>query len=119
MEAEETQQTKTKSIITLTKKAAKKIKSYLEKENKKNKGLRISLYAMGCCGPKTTLSFEEKPKEKDIELNQNGVRIFVEGASKELLKGSIVDYVKDETGEGFVIQNPQKKECACGETECS
>lgn len=118
MQTKTAQETKTDSMITLTEKAAQKIKSYLEKENKANQGLRISLYAMGCCGPKTTLSFEEKPKEKDIELNQNGVRVFVEGASKELLKGSIIDYVKDETGEGFVIQNPQKKECACGETEC-
>mgnify|MGYP001360188727 CR=1 FL=1 len=103
------------NIITLTEKAAQKAKSLMEKENKKDFGLRVGIVAGGCSAYMYQIEFEKEAKKDDTVLEQNGVKIFINPESIEFMKGSTVDYLDTLQNSGFKINNPNvKTECGCG-----
>ena len=108
------QQTK-EIIITLTEKAAKKVKQMIEKENKKDYGLRIGIMMGGCSGYMYEIGLEKSQKENDIVIEEKGVRIFMNPESIAFIRGSTVDYVAALQNAGFKIINPNvKRTCGCG-----
>lgn len=108
------QQTK-EIIISLTEKAANKVKSLLEKENKKDYGLRVGVAPGGCSSYVYDIGLEKSPKENDRVIEEKGVRIFINPESIAFMKGSTVDYLDSLTNAGFKINNPNvKTSCGCG-----
>ncbi len=108
------QQTK-EIIVSLTEKAASKIKQLLEKENKKGYGLRLGIVPGGCSGYTYDISFEKSPKASDTQIEEKGIKIFMNAESIEFMKGSTVDYKDALTNAGFKIDNPNvKTSCGCG-----
>jgi len=108
------QQTK-EIIVTLTDKAASRVKQMLEKENKKDYGLRIGITMGGCSGYMYDISFEKSPKGNDTVIEDKGVKIFMNQESIVFMKGSTVDYKDALQGAGFKIDNPNvKRTCGCG-----
>ena len=102
-------------IVSLTEKAASKIKQLLEKENKKGYGLRLGILPGGCSGYTYDISFEKNPKAGDTLIEEKGIRIFMNPESIEFMKGSTVDYKDTLTNAGFKIDNPNvKTSCGCG-----
>ncbi len=110
------QQTKTtEQIIALTEKAAKKVKQFLEKENKKDYGLRVGILMGGCSGYMYDIGFEKSPKENDTVIEDKGIKIFMNPESIAFLKGSTVDYVESLQNSGFKVNNPNvQRTCGCG-----
>ena len=48
-------------------------------------------------------------------IEQNGVKVLIDGYSQRYLKGANVDYVDSLMGSGFKINNPNvTKSCSCG-----
>jgi iron-sulfur cluster assembly accessory protein len=108
------QQTK-EIIVTLTEKAANKVKQLLEKENKQEYGLRVGIIPGGCSGYTYDIGLEKSPKEEDIVMEDKGVKIFMNPASIAFMKGSTVDYIDSLQNSGFKINNPNvKTSCGCG-----
>ena len=108
------QQTK-EMIVSLTEKAANKVKQMLEKENKKDYGLRVCIVMGGCSGYMYDISLDKAPKESDIVIEEKGVRIFMNPESITFMKGSTVDYKEGLQNAGFKINNPNvKRSCGCG-----
>ena len=108
------QQTK-EMIVALTEKAANKVKQMLEKENKKDYGLRVGIVMGGCSGYMYDISFEKEPKSSDTVMEDKGVRIFMNPESITFMKGSTVDYKDGLQNAGFKIDNPNvKRSCGCG-----
>ena len=108
------QQTK-EMIVSLTEKAASKVKQMLEKENKKEYGLRVGIVMGGCSGYMYDISLDKAPKESDIVIEEKGVRIFMNPESITFMKGSTVDYKEGLQNAGFKINNPNvKRSCGCG-----
>ena len=108
------QQTK-EIIITLTYKAASKVKALLEKENKKDYGLRVGVTPGGCSSYMYDIGLEKSPKENDAVIEDKGVKIFINPDSIAFMKGSTVDYLDALTNAGFKINNPNvKTTCGCG-----
>lgn len=108
------QQTK-EIIVTLTEKAAEKVKKLLEKENKLDYGLRVGVTPGGCSSYMYDIGLEKTPKENDIIIEEKGVKIFINPESIAFMKGSIVDYINSLTNAGFKINNPNvKTSCGCG-----
>ena len=106
---------KTEQIVSLTEKAASKIKQMLEKEGKKDNGFRIGVAPGGCSGYMYEMSIEEKPNPKDHVIEQNGARVFINPESVSFLTGSTVDFVSSLTNSGFKVNNPNvKRTCGCG-----
>ncbi|MBI2655091.1 iron-sulfur cluster assembly accessory protein [Candidatus Woesearchaeota archaeon] len=102
-------------MVSLTEKAANKVKQMLEKENKKDYGLRVGIVMGGCSGYMYDISLDKAPKESDIVIEEKGVRIFMNPESIAFMKGSTVDYKDGLQNAGFKISNPNvKRSCGCG-----
>lgn len=102
-------------IVTLTDRAINKVKALLEKENKKDYGLRVGIVAGGCSSYMYEIALEKEPKQEDIVLEEKGVKVFINPDSVAFMKGSTVDYLDALTNAGFKINNPNvKTSCGCG-----
>ena len=108
------QQTK-EMIVSLTEKAASKVRQLLEKENKQNYGLRVGVVSGGCSSYMYDIGFEKAPKEKDVIIEEKGVKIFINPESVAFMKGSTIDYMQTLQNAGFKVNNPNvKTTCGCG-----
>jgi iron-sulfur cluster assembly protein len=103
-------------MITLTDKAALKVKELLQRDNKTGSALRMSVREGGCCNGFTyTLDFDTHQDEQDRNFEQKGIRIVVDAISYPYLAGAEVDYIEDLTGSGFTFTNPNARStCGCG-----
>jgi len=96
--------------IKFTDKAIKQI-NYLLSKKDSGTFFRIAILGGGCSGFKYDFSYEKKPENEDLILDQ----VLIDKASAEILKGSEVDYVSELIGDSFKISNPQtKSSCGCG-----
>ena len=111
-EMESTQQSQ---VITITPKAAEKVAEFMKQEGNNNLYLRVYVSGGGCSGLSYGMGFEEKAEEDDSVIEQNGVKVLIDGYSQRYLKGANVDYVDSLMGSGFKINNPNvTKSCSCG-----
>ncbi|MCS7146028.1 MAG: iron-sulfur cluster assembly accessory protein [Nitrososphaerota archaeon] len=100
--------------ISLTQRAAVKVKEYLESEGG-DLALRVLILGEGCCGYRYGMVLDNEVLDDDVVVQDNGVRIVVDRFSASLLAGSEIDYVEDERGSGFVVKNPNEQStCSCG-----
>ena len=61
------------------------------------------------------MMIEDSPTEEDRTLEANGVKVYVDGKSIDLLRGSEIDYVDTLMGAGFTVNNPNAvAACGCG-----
>mmetsp|Transcript_30673 Transcript_30673/g.65813 ORF Transcript_30673/g.65813 Transcript_30673/m.65813 type:complete len:218 (-) Transcript_30673:162-815(-) len=108
----------TKDPIVLTERAADRIKKILQGENARGAlGIRLGVKRRGCNGLSYTLNYAfEKPK-KDIEMQSNGVKVFVEPMALFNVVGTVMDWEETELSSEFTFKNPNSKgECGCGES---
>lgn len=105
-------------MLTLTNKAAEKIKNFFETEaTAKGKSLRVSLEASGCAGFKYAFSFDDK-KADDTVVPQAGFEVLVDHKALPYLEAATIDYAEDAMGSGFKIANPKEKgSCGCGQSK--
>lgn len=100
--------------LSLTEKAAEKVKAAMEKQGKPDAGLRIYVSGGGCSGFQYGLAFDKK-SDRDHVIEMHGVKILVDEESARYLDGSEIDYVESVMGEGFMVNNPNAVEtCGCG-----
>ncbi len=100
--------------ISLTEKAAEKVRRTMDKQGKNDAGLRVYVSGGGCSGFQYGLAFDEK-KDGDHVIEAYGVRVLVDDESAQYLDGSEIDYVESVMGEGFMVNNPNATEtCGCG-----
>lgn len=104
-----------KPILHLTDAAVEKIKSMMEKEDKKGCGLRVSVVTGGCAGLSYDMRFQKNSYDNDIIIEQGDLRIFINPESETFLKGCEIDYVDTLKQSGFQYKNPNaKNSCGCG-----
>jgi iron-sulfur cluster assembly protein len=102
-------------MITLTDKAASKVKEILQDKNIKTSALRVGVKGGGCSGFTYTLDFDENAGETDQVFENKGVKIVVDAKSFVFLSGTELDYSDGLTGAGFTFQNPNAtRSCGCG-----
>ena len=102
-------------LITITPKAAEKIKEFMTEEKDSPKFLRIYVQGGGCSGLSYGMGFEKAAEEDDLTIEENGVKVIVDSSSQDHLKGANVDYIESLMGSGFTINNPNvTKSCSCG-----
>jgi len=103
------------SGITVTEKAAEKIKQFISEDEKKCEYLRMYVQGGGCSGLSYGMGLEDKPEEDDIVLEKHGVKLIIDSYSIDHLQGANVDYIESLMGSGFKINNPNvTKSCSCG-----
>ncbi len=102
-------------MITITEKAAAKVREIADAEALHGQGLRLRVIGGGCAGFTYDLYFEDKLGEMDEEFESNGVKLYVDPMSFQYLEGTEIDYVEGLHGAGFKFNNPTSKtSCGCG-----
>ena len=102
-------------MITLTDKAASKVKELLERENKSGMALRAGVKGGGCSGFTYTLDFDSRKNESDQQFEDKGIQIVIDAKSFLYLAGTQLDYTESISGAGFTFQNPNaRRSCGCG-----
>jgi len=104
--------------ISITDKAVKEIKKIMD-ENKiaSEFGLRIGVKGGGCSGFTYTIGFDPETREGDSIIEQDGVKLFIDGKSLFYLSGTQLDFSDGLNGKGFIFNNPNAtKSCGCGES---
>jgi iron-sulfur cluster assembly protein len=103
------------AILSLTDAAANKLRELTREETNPDVGLRVYVYSGGCSGYRYGMMLEDAPTPEDRAFEENGVKVYVDGQSIELLKGSQIDYVDTLMGAGFTVNNPNAVSgCGCG-----
>jgi len=102
-------------MISITDKAAGKVKEIAEAEALQGQGLRLRVVGGGCSGFTYDLYFEDAPTDMDERFDSNGVALFIDPLSYQYLEGTEIDYVEGLHGFGFKFNNPNMKStCGCG-----
>src|ERR1700730_14648289 len=99
--------------VSLTDAAALKLRELTAEETNPAVGLRVYVYSGGCSGFRYGMMIEDSPTDEDNTLEANGVKVYVDGKSIDLLRGSQIDYVDTLIGAGFTVNNPHGA-AACG-----
>ncbi len=103
--------------VELTDEAAAQIRTFMEQEQvpEETAGLRVAVLPGGCSGFKYGLNIEERPLDDDIQVDVNGIRVFVDAFSAQYLSGTSIDYTSSMQGSGFTFSNPNATGgCGCG-----
>lgn len=103
--------------VQLTAEAIAEIRRMMAKETpRENLGLRVGVKGGGCSGLSYFLNFDQK-KDKDSELDFEGLKVYVDPKSELYLSGTTLDYVDTLQEKGFRFMNPNaSKTCGCGES---
>jgi iron-sulfur cluster assembly accessory protein len=103
------------TVVSLTDAAASKLQELTKEETNPDIGLRVYVYSGGCSGFRYGMMLEDAPTPEDNVLNANGIKVYVDGQSIDLLQGSQIDYVDTLMGAGFTVNNPNAvAACGCG-----
>lgn len=69
------------------------------------------------------LDLAKEPEEGDKVLEWKGLQIFIDQSSIDMMKPSIIDYLKTNEGEGFKVialrDEPARKKACCETGECA
>lgn len=105
------------ALVTVTTKAADKLKEIMDTEERQEQALRIMVKSGGCSGYSYAMGFDSSDHEEDIVYEQHGIRIKIDRDSLRHLEGTQVDYVESLMGGGFAINNPNAtRTCGCGQS---
>jgi iron-sulfur cluster assembly protein len=102
--------------VLLTEKALRMVKITREQEGMDpGCGLRIAVRGGGCSGFEYAIDFEREPRENDLVLEYDGLKVYVDPISGRFLEGTTIDYSLGMTGTGFKFHNPKATgTCGCG-----
>ena len=100
-------------MISLTESAIDKLKTAIDPTDY----IRVGVISGGCSGFSYSLSIEEEEdkRENDVGAEFNGVMVYMDPISAEMLSGTTVDYVETLASSGFKFDNTKAEgTCGCG-----
>ena len=104
-------------VVSMTSRAADKLKEVIAKQGRDDLALRVYVTPGGCSGFSYGMTFAEGREEDDTLIEQDGVRIVVDPMSAMYIKGSEIDFVDALMGGGFALRNPNAvSSCGCGQS---
>ncbi|MGC8633978.1 MAG: iron-sulfur cluster insertion protein ErpA [Candidatus Limnocylindrales bacterium] len=102
-------------VVRLTEAAAQRLRVLTAEETSPAIGLRVYVYGGGCSGFRYGMMLEDQPTVEDLEVDADGIRVYVDDRSIPFLAGSEIDYVDTLMGAGFTVNNPNAvSSCGCG-----
>ncbi len=100
--------------VSITDRAAQKIKEIIAAEKREDQGLRLKVVGGGCSGLQYKMDFDLQ-KAGDRIFEKEGAKVLVDMKSLLYLNGTELDYKEELMESGFVFQNPNvKRACGCG-----
>jgi iron-sulfur cluster assembly protein len=102
--------------ISLTPAAADRIQKFLASRGH-GLGLKLGVRKTGCSGFAYVVNYADQAAPEDVVFEDQGVKVFVDPQSLQLIDGTTVDFVKQGLNEAFRFRNPNiRGECGCGES---
>ena len=102
-------------LVTLTDAAAAKLRELTKDETDPAVGLRVYVYSGGCSGYRYGMMLEDQPTPEDVRVESQGISVYVDPQSTQLLTGAQIDYLDTLMGAGFTVNNPNAVSgCGCG-----
>jgi len=104
-------------MITVSEKAAEKIKQLIEESGFTKPYLRVAVKGGGCSGLSYDLSFDTDQKPNDTLAEDKDVKILIDNKSLLYLFGTELEFSDGLNGKGFEFRNPNaSRTCGCGES---
>jgi iron-sulfur cluster assembly accessory protein len=102
--------------VSLSPAAAEVVRDLLKQRNLDERyGLRVFISGQGCSGFQYGMGLENKSGETDTTFESEGLKVIVDEASMQSMSGATVQYIDDERGKGFLVDNPNvAPACSCG-----
>ncbi len=108
----------TTQLIEVTPLAAEKLGKVLSDQGEEGSLLRVMVTPGGHGGFQYMLGVEKEPKDDDIVIEADSIKVLIDPESAPLVEGAQIDYVDGLMRSGFVISNPNLQGeaggCACG-----
>ena len=106
-----------KQVITLSDRAAVRVKEIMAQAKDKIIGVRVGVSSGGCAGMSYVMEYAKKANPNDEIIEDKGVKVLIDPNAVMYLLGTEMDYKKDELSSTFVFKNPNETErCGCGES---
>ena len=104
-------------VVTLTDRAADRVREIMAKAEKPYAGLRVGVKNGGCAGQEYVLEYAESAAPLDEVVEDKGVTILVEPKAVLFLIGTEIDYETTKLSSKFAFRNPNETDaCGCGES---
>ena len=105
------------AVMTLTDRAANRVRSIVERSETPIAGLRIGVKTGGCAGMEYTLDYAAAAGPADEVVEDKGVTVLIDPKAVLYLLGTEMDFVTEKLTQRFVFKNPnQVSACGCGES---
>ena len=102
--------------IHLTPAAVERVRQFVEREPG-SLGLRFGVKRTGCSGWGYVVDVAREVKDGDTVVEQDGVKVLVDGQSLPLVQGTEIDFVRQGLNQQFAFRNPlAAAACGCGES---
>tara|TARA_B110001454_G_scaffold7989_1_gene7614 strand:+ start:1102 stop:1437 length:336 start_codon:yes stop_codon:yes gene_type:complete len=106
-----------KQVITLSDRAAERVKEIMAQTKGPVIGLRVGVTTGGCAGMSYVMEYAKAPNPNDEIIEDKGVKVLIDPKAIMYLLGTEMDYKKEELSSTFVFKNPNETErCGCGES---
>ena len=106
-----------KQVITLTDKAAERVKEIIAQAKEPIVGVRVGVSSGGCAGMSYVMEYAKKTNPSDEIIEDKGVKVLIDPKAIMYLLGTEMDYKQEELSSTFVFKNPNETErCGCGES---
>jgi iron-sulfur cluster assembly protein len=104
-------------LVSLTDRAAERVKEIMAKADNSYMGLRVGVKNGGCAGQEYVLEYAEAANPLDEVVEDKGVTILIEPKAVLFLIGTEIDYETTRLAAKFVFRNPNETDaCGCGES---
>jgi iron-sulfur cluster assembly accessory protein len=106
--------------VTLSASAANIVRDLIqERELDNSYALRVYVSGKSCSGYQYGMALDNKPGETDSTFDSQGLKVLIDEVSMQYMAGATIDYVDDERGKGFLVDNPNAAPaCSCGSDSC-
>src|SRR4029077_16238174 len=104
-------------LISVTENAARTLASLLKEKGQAGGALRLKVIGGGCSRLQYVMDLVDGPRERDILVPTQNVRLVVDPKSALFVSVSRLDYSEDLQKGGFRGTNPNAvAHCSCGES---
>ena len=112
-----TQKNEIPKAISLTDRAAERIKHIMSRAETPKIGVRLGVKNGGCAGMEYTMDYADARDPLDEVVEDKGVMILIEPKAVLFLLGTEMDYEEGVMSSGFIFNNPNQTDaCGCGES---